>query len=438
MVCPSCKSQLTKGFAFFQCQECFEKYPIVFERVPVLVREPRKYLANNIIKYWKYSNSLKPQHVYSEEYKRALQENVKLFEELTEKLSEPINFKDLRESVESLEGSLPNHYSFYTGYLMRDWAGDQEGEDEISVIKSSVKEGLLKQSRALVLGAGLGRIACEISDLFSQIVAIDYEPNMPFFFEKLRTGGFTFADIHHDNSSTESDKIRWIKFSPEHIKMQNFDNVDYLISDAREIPFENNYFDAVISVYFTDVLPMRPMLREVRRVLRDGGKFVHFGPLEYHFSDVSRKYSFETFASILRELNFTVNAHDRIELSHCKPYGGSAFEIFKNWKLYATKESEPSLSRESYLSPTDDINYTITGAINGSVQTSIMVQVSGQDPIKISEEMFDVMKCVEAGCSVLQLMARLEKNLQYENLDEEVILLYIESLRSNGILKVNQ
>jgi ubiquinone/menaquinone biosynthesis C-methylase UbiE len=49
------------------------------------------------------------------------------------------------------------------------------------------------------------------------------------------------------------------------------------LCDCRNLPFENNSFDIVISQYLLDILPVEdfiPVLQEFKRVLRDGGRLI--------------------------------------------------------------------------------------------------------------------------------------------------------------------
>lgn len=49
------------------------------------------------------------------------------------------------------------------------------------------------------------------------------------------------------------------------------------LCDCRNLPFENNSFDVVISQYLLDILPVEdfiPTLNEFKRVLRDGGRLI--------------------------------------------------------------------------------------------------------------------------------------------------------------------
>jgi len=49
------------------------------------------------------------------------------------------------------------------------------------------------------------------------------------------------------------------------------------LCDCRSLPFENNFFDIVISQYLLDILPVEdfiPVLQEFKRVLRNGGRLI--------------------------------------------------------------------------------------------------------------------------------------------------------------------
>lgn len=49
------------------------------------------------------------------------------------------------------------------------------------------------------------------------------------------------------------------------------------LCDCRNLPFENNSFDVVVSQYLLDILPVEdfiPILNEFKRVLRDGGRLI--------------------------------------------------------------------------------------------------------------------------------------------------------------------
>lgn len=55
----------------------------------------------------------------------------------------------------------------------------------------------------------------------------------------------------------------------------NHDNLSYILSDAKKLPFAENTFDAVTVAFGMRNIPDTiPALKEIRRVLKPGGKFI--------------------------------------------------------------------------------------------------------------------------------------------------------------------
>lgn len=64
-------------------------------------------------------------------------------------------------------------------------------------------------------------------------------------------------------------------------KIESDLRLQYLKADARQLPFENNYFDIVISKDLIEHLPEKDHhwhIEEVKRVLRGGGSYIIFTP----------------------------------------------------------------------------------------------------------------------------------------------------------------
>jgi ubiquinone/menaquinone biosynthesis C-methylase UbiE len=56
----------------------------------------------------------------------------------------------------------------------------------------------------------------------------------------------------------------------------NIDNLNFVIGDSENIPFEDNYFDAVINIESSHCYPsLSNFMTEVSRVLRPGGHFLY-------------------------------------------------------------------------------------------------------------------------------------------------------------------
>jgi SAM-dependent methyltransferase len=71
------------------------------------------------------------------------------------------------------------------------------------------------------------------------------------------------------------------------------------VGDACALPVEDGAVDAVVSVFFTDVVPASRLFPEVARVLRPGGRFISVGPLHYHGAGVAEQYTRAELPSVL-------------------------------------------------------------------------------------------------------------------------------------------
>lgn len=437
MFCPKCKSKLIPDREFLRCTACQTDFPLVFKDVPVLIDRPMDYLAANVVKYWKYVSTINQSQEHSSDYVSALSLNLILFEDLIKELTKPVTVKDIRNFVSvSKDNNHPDSYSFNTAYLIRDWAGSEDGEHEIAVIKNSVRGNLVSGKRVLVLGAGMARIATELADMFDSVIAVDFEPNMPFFFKRLEAGNFSISEINLHNTEKETDKYNIVAVSSKVVNQKNFNKVQYVLADASNLPFANGWFDAVVSVYFTDVLPLKITMQEVKRVLRPEGRFVHFGPLEYHFSDISQKHSFNTIEKILQQMNFETLPAERVELSHCKSNSAGSYRTYNNWSMTAIRQDDPTITLQSFVAVSEGVKYVVSGKVVESSQEEITVQIFQQAPVKISDALLDVLKCVRNGCTVNDVISRLEHELQYDSPDANITVCFIESLYQKGIITV--
>ncbi|MBM7569932.1 class I SAM-dependent methyltransferase [Aquibacillus albus] len=72
--------------------------------------------------------------------------------------------------------------------------------------------------------------------------------------------------------------VTGIDNSPELIneakKNSQFLNIDYILGDVTNLPFNNDYFDIVTAVHCWNVLSSEKAISEVFRVLKEGGRFI--------------------------------------------------------------------------------------------------------------------------------------------------------------------
>ena len=62
--------------------------------------------------------------------------------------------------------------------------------------------------------------------------------------------------------------------------------------------------DIIISIYFTDVMPIENYINEIQRVLKKDGLFIHFGPLDYHFEKIEQRHSLQSLINIFKKNKF--------------------------------------------------------------------------------------------------------------------------------------
>lgn len=90
-----------------------------------------------------------------------------------------------------------------------------------------------------------------------------------------RGGGASFIARYH-----KPKKIYGLDLSPNAIKLcnesHNESNLEFLVGDCENIPFEDNFFDIVINVESSHCYPSIPnFVNEVSRVLKRNGKFLY-------------------------------------------------------------------------------------------------------------------------------------------------------------------
>ena len=233
------------------------------------------------------------------------------------------------------------HFNDALYYLWSDWAGTPAGERQIATIQQLVSANSRRycdhRGRAVYLGAGLGRYAFEGGKHFSSVLAVELSFACAALFTAVRAAPIDFCMVHWGAASEhELVEIHRAVFPIE----SGGTNVDYVIADARALPIADASLDAVISIFFTDVVPLSMLLPEVRRVLRPGGRFINVGPLAYHlhFTDKAEwltqeevRYVFESVHHMAFESGDSVL---EVPVMDCP---GSRRLIYRVWSFVATR-----------------------------------------------------------------------------------------------------
>jgi carnosine N-methyltransferase len=321
-VCPQCRAPLAAGArGDLPALRCTGKhpevaYPLMDAAVPVLLERPVQYLARTCIDTremlranQEWLDKLEDKVVEAQpdmaprlsRLRDAERQNRAVLEQIFGLLRRGLAVDDVLDAAVLPPGTsaYSTNLNYILAYARRDFGGRAESEREIAVFEGALRRELeergYERGNALVLGAGIGRIACGLREYFPRVVALDSSPVMAAVFRLLSRGPLRFSEINLNNARTADDQVVPVEavLPPAPPGTQ----LDYAVADATALPLADNSQAAVVSVYFSDVVPLGKLGPEIARVLAPGGVFLHLGPVSYHFHDLDEQVSCEEFAA---------------------------------------------------------------------------------------------------------------------------------------------
>ncbi|MEO7331472.1 MAG: methyltransferase domain-containing protein, partial [Minicystis sp.] len=224
-------------------------------------------------------------------------------------------------------------------YMRNDWGGSPLCEARIAAIEAAVfptlREHAADKSAALVLGAGMARFAWDLLPMFQHVIAAEASIPAAVLHDMLQRGevitcepeeqsAYTIADQGRQTVSSISRTYPWAGKEPP----PGHGDLVFCAADASAMPLADRSISAVVSIYFTDVLPLSLLLPEVKRLLKPGGVYLHFGPLAYHFDDFDEMWSAEEVRAIFASHGFEIRS-DRF-VDDCKRTEATMFGPFFN------------------------------------------------------------------------------------------------------------
>lgn len=224
-------------------------------------------------------------------------------------------------------------------YMRNDWGGSPLCEARIAAIEEAIfpllREHAADKGSALMLGAGMARFAWDLLPIFKHVIAAEASVPAAVLHDMLQRGevitcepeeqsAYTIADQGRQTVSSITRTYPWAGKEPP----PGHGDLVYCVADASAMPLADRSISAILSIYFTDVLPLSLLLPEVKRLLKPGGVFLHFGPLAYHFDDFEEMYSIEEVRSIFASHGFEIRS-DRF-VGDCKRTEATMFGPFFN------------------------------------------------------------------------------------------------------------
>ena len=319
LACPRCDAPLTAGGAAWRCAGCNVDFPFV-AGIPWLFAEPNAALGE-----WRGRLHFSLQHLERERQRiasaladaslrpatRARLEGLERATgdhgERLRALLAPLALEQHEAGYETylaLRTRLPADQGLTTYYpnVHRDWCwGDEENEASFAALAAWVADAT--PSRALVLGAGAGRLAYDLhmQSAAAVTVALDFNPLLSIVADSVAHG--RALELYEFPIAPRGDAAVLRRLSaPAPARA----GLVFVLADAHRPPFRRGTFDAVVTPWLVDILPERfdLLCARVNALLSDGGRWLNFGSLSFHDSDPATRYGLDECRAALEENGF--------------------------------------------------------------------------------------------------------------------------------------
>ncbi len=452
-----------------QCDACQKEYPIV-KGIPILLKDPISFLSETALllnKHIKSSLSNRDEIKKDSETNilrrnalknlaRAIEVNTNLVKDIVQAITPFITVENLLDrAILSTES---RSYGFDLKdyrYLRRDWAWLPKSEEQVKIIKDTLATIIQKYddqlSTALVLGAGVGRFACDVASLFQRVHAFDRSFSMAYFFKRTLEEDILFYELNVTNIMNSRNMARLLRASirppangeasEEHL--QNANKVNYFVGDAMQIPLADAAVSTVVSAYFTDVLALKLFLKEVKRVLQTNGIFVHFGPFDYPFHNVAEKLGTNEIKTIFIQNGFEILEDRFVPCHHVESSIAHIRYTYRNWVFVARKKEEPEipsaelLTEEAVVSIKNKVAFVNAGYLSneGMTESAKLVLENGME-ILGAEPIISVLDFVDGERTVKEIIQALANEFDMDEGTQKMIFEKIKDLIEYRVLEV--
>jgi carnosine N-methyltransferase len=351
--CPECRTGIIEPRgALLRCRGCGEQFPIV-AAVPILVRDSASYIADF---YSTLEEHVTDQQTHAlrlnaisdgglrsttvlKQAAVALSANAQLLAECAAALKSHVDVRAMVRRGGSGHSAKPLWIKLALRYLRRDWCWFEECELEVAAIQAAIGDSIRSvdcEGPALVMGAGTGRLVAEVGRIHPIAIGLDYSFLMPFLFSRVRDGDIPF--YHYNLLSARSPDVAIQPIVATRRPVGKLDKIEYLSGDALAAPFADGSMAAIVAAYFTDMVPVTRLIAEVRRLLKPGGVFVHYGPLHYPEMPHEQMFTATELMEAFRLEGFRTLVDGTSRSTHLACAGGMASLAFDNWVFVARRE----------------------------------------------------------------------------------------------------
>lgn len=238
----------------------------------------------------------------------------------------PLDLQSLKARYEThiaLRTRLPPDQGLTTYYnnIHRDWAwGDEENTASVELVLQALGDGGLGE-KALVLGAGAGRLAYDLhqSTDTALTVAVDFNPLLALLAHTVMSGeSVELYEFPIAPKTLEDHAVLRTLRAPKPVRA----GMHVVLADALRPPFRELSFETVVTPWLVDILPedFSVLCRRVNRLLAPEGRWIIFGSLTFNHANPALRYSLEECVAAIRGTGFAEpTGHETIIPYMCSP-----------------------------------------------------------------------------------------------------------------------
>ncbi|KPM33418.1 Methyltransferase type 11 [Croceitalea dokdonensis DOKDO 023] len=331
-------------------------------------------------------------------------------------------------------------------YLRRDWCFKSEPEQQLKTTIDSLKIELSKiefeTGNALFIGCGVGRIAFEFTDIYSKVYATDKSFSMIWHLQKLLNGKtIDFYSPHEKNVKTLQNVAPRYSAKIPKDKLNNIlDKFEVFVSDVLDLPFKDNSLNSVFSIYFTDVIALKLWFNQINQKLKNKGLFVHFGPLDYFFSNEQEMYTAEEFKQFFENNGYKTLIDKTIETTHLEDSNSISYKVYRNWFFVAQKNISSNSTTfeifdETILKLRTPVSYKREGILDDGEKELEATLNLPNGTFTGADAVIQILKLLDGKTPYIEVLSKLQSNGFDVNDTKGIHDLLLDLLKQN-VLKI--
>jgi SAM-dependent methyltransferase len=287
--CLYCRGELRSGELALRCAGCGKQYPVA-GGVPLLVREAAAYFrgqcaalrgaarearrrrelvdVDGVADGWPAATLKRHRDVSETEAAQA--------EALFALIGTPFSETAPNEHPDGMQAVRPGwDVATMIPYLVRDWSDTSELRDTSLRIGEALRRAFPDPRGKSVVFAGCGAagLLAEMPPGFARVVGFDLTLPVLAAARQLLDGATLELPLARALNETGRVSLR------RRDRQSGKSAAELVVMDALDTAFPDGSVDCVVTVFLTDILPdPRALADEIRRVLREGGVWINYGP----------------------------------------------------------------------------------------------------------------------------------------------------------------